>query len=189
VKRNLFLKIFFSYLVIILCGFAVLNFLIKDEIRRIMTDKIESELRTDAELIDLGAARSMSGQLQQMARISGSRVTLVDAAGRVFADSEKDAAALENHLNRPEIQEARLKGKGRSVRFSRSLGVEMLYVAVPIGSGSAIAGYVRLARPLHDVQRLIDQVYRSIFLTIVMVSVIALGIALFISYGWPGRSG
>ncbi|MEE9934664.1 MAG: hypothetical protein K4445_03000 [Deltaproteobacteria bacterium] len=188
-KRNLFLKIFFSYLVIILCGFAVLNFLIKDEIRRIMTDKIESELRTDAELIDLGAARSMSGQLQQMARISGSRVTLVDAAGRVFADSEKDAAALENHLNRPEIQEARLKGKGRSVRFSRSLGVEMLYVAVPIGSGSAIAGYVRLARPLHDVQRLIDQVYRSIFLTIVMVSVIALGIALFISYrlAWPIR--
>lgn len=188
-KRNLFLKIFSSYLIIILCGFAVLNFLIKDEIRRIMTEKIESELLTDAELIDLGSARSMSAQLRQIARISGSRVTLVDAAGRVSADSEKDAAALENHLNRPEIQEARLKGKGRSVRFSRSLGVEMLYVAVPIRSGPTITGYVRLARPLHDVQRLIDQVYRSIFLTIVMVSVVALGVALFISYklAWPIR--
>jgi len=182
VKRNLFFKIFFSYLVIICFSFLVLDFFIKDEIRNVMTGKIEGELLTYAELIDLSSAREMSDQLRQIASISDSRVTLVDARGKVFADSEKDVAQLENHFSRPEIQEARLRGKGKSIRFSQTLGVEMLYVAVPIKTKAQITGYVRLARPLHDVQVLIEKVYHSIFLTIIIVSIISLIIAIFISY-------
>jgi len=182
VKRNLFLKIFFSYLAIIFFSFLVLNIFIKDEIRKVMTDQIEGELFTHAELIDLSSARAMSDQLRQIAGISGSRVTLVDARGRVFADSEKDITRLENHFNRPEIQEARLRGKGKATRFSQSLGVDMLYVAVPIKAKAQVTGYVRLARPLHDVQNLIERVYRKILLAICIVAVISLLVALFISY-------
>lgn len=181
-KRNLFLKIFFSYLLIVFLSFLVLNLLIKDEIKNVLTAKIEAELLTYAELIDLSSATEMSEQLKQIARISGSRVTLMDAQGRVFADSEKDIAGLENHFSRPELQEARLRGKGKSIRFSQSIGVDMLYVAVPILSKSQITGYVRLARPLHDVQNVIEKVYQSIFLTIVIVAIISLIIALIISY-------
>ena len=130
-KRNLFLKILFSYLVIVCLSFFILDLLIKDEIKKVMTDKIETELFAYAELIDLSSAQIMSEQLKQIARISSSRVTLVDAQGKVFADSEKDVVQLENHFNRPELQEARLKGKGKSIRFSQSIGVDMLYVAIP----------------------------------------------------------
>jgi two-component system phosphate regulon sensor histidine kinase PhoR len=182
VKRNLFLKIFFSYLLIVFLSFLVLNLLIKDEIKNVLTSKIEAELLTYAELIDLSSATEMSEQLKQIARISGARVTLVNAQGKVFADSEKDIAGLENHFSRPELQEARLRGNGKSIRFSQSIGVDMLYVAVPILSKSQITGYVRLARPLHDVQNVIEKVYQSIFLTIVIVAIISLLIALFISY-------
>ncbi|MEE9911910.1 MAG: hypothetical protein K4571_09305 [Deltaproteobacteria bacterium] len=181
-KRNLFLKIFFSYLAIVFFSFLVLNVFIKDEIQKVLTAKIEGELLTYAELVDLSSAKEMSDQLRQIAGISGSRVTLVDAQGKVFADSEKDSAKLENHLNRPEIQEARLRDRGKSIRFSQSLGVEMLYVAVPIKIKGQISGYVRLARPLHDVKNLIEKVYQSIFLTLILVSIVSLVIALFISY-------
>ena len=58
-KRNLFYKIFFSYLVIVCLSFLVLNLLIKDEIKKVMTAKIEGELLTYAELIDLRTAREM----------------------------------------------------------------------------------------------------------------------------------
>jgi two-component system phosphate regulon sensor histidine kinase PhoR len=182
VKRNLFLKIFFSYLIIIFCSFLVLNFFIRDEIRKVMTGKIEGELLTYAELIDLSSTREMADQLRLIANISGSRVTLVDARGKVFADSEKDIAQLENHFNRPEIQEARLRGKGKSSRFSQSLGVDMLYVAVPIKSKAQVVGYVRLARPLHDVQSLVEKVYQKVLLAICIVAIISLLVALFISY-------
>ena len=181
-KRNLFLKILFSYLVIICLSFFILNLLIKDEIKKVMTGKIEAELLTYAELIDLNSAQKMSDQLKQIARISSSRVTLVDAQGKVFADSEKDIAKMENHLNRPELQEARLRGKGKSIRFSSTIGIDMLYVAVTIKEGSEIKGYVRLARPLDDVQSVIEKVYQSIFLAMIIVAVIALVIALIFSY-------
>ena len=181
-KRNLFLKIFISYLVIIFFSFLILNVFIKDEIRKVMTGKIEGELLTYAELIDLSSAQEMSSQLRQIAKISGSRVTLVDVQGKVFADSEKNINQLENHFNRPEVQEARLKGKGKSIRFSQSLGVEMLYVAVPIQTKEQITGYVRLARPLHDVQSLVEKVYQKILLAICIVAIVSLLIALYISY-------
>jgi two-component system phosphate regulon sensor histidine kinase PhoR len=182
VKRNLFLKIFFSYLLIVFLSFLVLNLLIKDEIKKVMTAKIEAELLTYAELIDLSPAKEISEQLKQIARISGARVTLVDAQGKVFADSEKDAALLENHFNRPEVQEARLRGQGKSIRFSQTIGVDTLYVAISMKSKSKIAGYVRLARPLHDVQSVIEKIYQSIFLGMMIAVVIALIIALVFSY-------
>jgi two-component system, OmpR family, phosphate regulon sensor histidine kinase PhoR len=183
VKRSLFAKIFFSYLVIIILSFFVLNIFIRDEIKEVMTGKIEKELLAYAELIDLSSAQKMSDELRHIAGISGSRVTLVDGEGRVFADSEKkDIAVLENHLNRPEIQEARLRGKGKSIRFSQTLGVEMLYVAVTIKTQNRITGYVRLARPLHDVQNVIEKLYKTIFLSILIVTIISLIIALIFSY-------
>jgi len=182
VKRNLFFKILFSYLVVVCLSFFVLDLLIKNEIKKVLTTKIEAELLAYAELIDLSSAQKMSEQLKQIARISGSRVTLVDDQGKVFADSEKDVASLENHFSRPEVQEARLRGKGKSIRFSQTIGVDTLYVAISMKSKSQITGYVRLARPLHDVQNAIEQVYQSIFLAMMIAAVIALFIALFFSY-------
>jgi two-component system phosphate regulon sensor histidine kinase PhoR len=49
-------------------------------------------------------------------------------------------------------------------------------------SKSQITGYVRLARPLHDVQNAIEKVYQSIFLAMMIAAVIALFVALFFSY-------
>ena len=181
-KRNLFYKIFFSYLVIICLSFFILNLFMQDEIKKILTRKIEAELMSYAQLIDLSSPKKISDQLEQIAKISNSRVSLIDARGKVFADSEKEITQLDNHLNRPEVQEARLRGKGKSIRFSNSIGMDMLYVAVTIKDGSETTGYVRLARPLHDVRSMIEKVYQSIFLAILIVAIISLIIALLFSY-------
>ena len=181
-KRSLFFKIFFSYLVVIAFSFIVLSTFIKNEIQQVMTGQIVEELQTYAGLIDLSKTQFGFEQVRQIARLSGSRVTLADVRGRVFADSEKDIAGLDNHLNRPEIQEARVRGKGKSVRFSQTLGVNMLYVAVTLHDKDQITGYVRLARPLHNVQNVIDQVYQTVFLTILIISIFSLIIALLVSY-------
>jgi two-component system phosphate regulon sensor histidine kinase PhoR len=182
VRRNLFLKVLFSYLIIVCLSFFILHLLIKDEIKKVMTDKIEAELLSYAELVDLNSAQKISEQFRQIARITGSRVTLVDAQGKVLADSEKDVATMEDHFNRPELQEARLRGKGKSIRFSQSIGVDMLYVAITMKSKAQITGYIRLARPLTDVQNAIEKVYQSIFLAMMIAAIIALIIALIFSY-------
>ncbi|HOC60047.1 MAG TPA: ATP-binding protein [Smithellaceae bacterium] len=181
-KRSLFFKIFFSYLVVIAFSFIVLSTFIKNEIQQVMTGQIVEELQTYAGLIDLSKTQFGLEQVRHIAYLSGSRVTLADVRGRVFADSEKDIAGLDNHLNRPEIQEARVRGKGKSVRFSQTLGVNMLYVAVTLHDKDQITGYVRLARPLHNVQNVIDQVYQTVFLTILIISIFSLILAILVSY-------
>ena len=181
-KRNLFLKIFFSYLVIISLSFLILHSLVKDKVNNIVTSRIEQELMHYAELVDLNTPLAMSGNLPRISQISRSRVTLVDAKGIVFADSEKEITGLENHLYRPEIQEARLRGKGKSVRYSSKMGVDMLYVAVVIQDGKKVNGYVRLARPLHDVQNAVEQVYQSIFLAMMIGAMLSLLVALFFAW-------
>ncbi|MBN1470490.1 MAG: hypothetical protein JW925_01820 [Syntrophaceae bacterium] len=181
-KRSLFYKIFFSYMVIISVSFLLLDIFMRDEVKKVLTSRIENELLSSAKLIDLTFSGKASGQVKQMAEISDSRITLINERGKVFADSEKDVALLENHFNRPEVQEARLRSTGKSVRYSESLGIDMLYVAVAVKDGQEIKGYIRMARPLHEVQSIIDKVYQYILLTMFIVAIIALGIALFFSY-------
>jgi two-component system phosphate regulon sensor histidine kinase PhoR len=159
-----------------------MNLFVRDEIKKVMTTQIEGQLMTYAQLVDLTSLGAISLQIQKIASISGARVTLIDPQGKVFADSEKEIAGLENHLNRPEIQESRLKGKGHAVRHSATTGVDMLYVAVTVKTGSEITGYVRLAKPLYDVQNTIEKVYNSLLQAILIVAAISLIIALLFSY-------
>ena len=180
-KRSLFFKIFGTYLAIIVVSFLVLSLFIHDEIKKVMTDQVRGQLLTYAELVDLSSASTISGQIAQIASISGARVTLIDADGKVLADSEKKIEKLENHLNRPEVQEARLKGKGDAVRYSSTTGVDMLYVAVPVKTGQTITAYVRLARPLYDVSKTIKKVYNSFILGVLVVAFLSLIIALLFS--------
>lgn len=181
-KKNLFYKIFFSYLVIISLSFLLLDLFLREEVEKNLTSQIETEMMSYAKIIDLSPREKITEQIGEMANISNCRVTLIDARGKVFADSEKDVTQMENHSNRPEVQEARLKGSGKSVRFSSSLNIDMLYVAVTIRNGEKINGYVRLARPLHDVQKVIQKMYESILGASAIAVIVSLLIALFISY-------
>ena len=181
-KKNLFYKIFFSYLVIISLSFLLLDLFLREEVEKNLTSQIETEMMSYAKIIDLSPREKITEQIGEMANISNCRVTLIDARGKVFADSEKDVTQMENHSNRPEVQEARLKGSGKSVRSSSSLNIDMLYVAVTIRNGEKINGYVRLARPLHDVQKVIQKMYESILGASAIAVIVSLLIALFISY-------
>ena len=86
-------------------------------------------------------------EADRIGQLIGGRVTFIAADGRVVGDSFEtvDAvAAMENHGQRPEVVAARASGLGRAERFSESVKMDMLYVAVPVRH-PAIA-FVRVAR-------------------------------------------
>ncbi|MCU0583194.1 MAG: hypothetical protein MUE57_05075, partial [Syntrophales bacterium] len=111
----------------------------------------------------------------------GMRVTLVDPSGRVLADSEADARSMENHQNRPEIEQARAQGQGKATRFSATLQENMLYVALPVKEKSGVSGYVRLAHPLGKVTESLDHLYQAIYWTMYIIAVPSLVLAFFFS--------
>jgi two-component system phosphate regulon sensor histidine kinase PhoR len=92
------------------------------------------------------------------------RLTLIDLDGRVFGDSYVPAdrlSRLENHRNREEVKEALAGGFGEAIRFSVSVRENMLYIAVPVGQPVPWA-VLRLAKPLHDIARVEEQIDKGI---------------------------
>jgi two-component system phosphate regulon sensor histidine kinase PhoR len=78
------------------------------------------------------------------------RVTLIAPNGTVVGDSDIGRAQLaqvENHLQRPEVQDALKNGSGSALRYSETLHTTMLYSAMSFSSG-ATTGVIRLAMPL-----------------------------------------
>lgn len=181
-KGNLFYKILGTYIVIILLAVAIVGLQVSSQIKTKLMGKIESDLTASAGMIDLTCAKSeIESKLADLTRLADARLTLIDAAGNVLADSEASASEMDNHLNRTEIQEARLKGKGTAIRYSNTLGIDTLYVAVPMVENAGITGYVRLARPLHEIKKTAGAFNILLFQSFALVGVISFIIAFIFS--------
>jgi two-component system phosphate regulon sensor histidine kinase PhoR len=88
---------------------------------------------------------------------------------------------MENHANRPEVTAA-LSGKTTSIiRYSSTLGYDMLYTAVPIHTGSEIVGCSRIAIPLTTINGHMHHVLITIIWVSFLAALAAFGLALQLS--------
>ncbi len=111
-------------------------------IRQIELQNYTKELRTALILLD------NPQDLKAIDKKIATRVTLIAPDGRVIAESRFDKSRMENHLYRPEIQQAKRQGWGSSVRYSKTLHQNFLYVARRLHDGR----FLRLAKPLQEIQ-------------------------------------
>lgn len=88
---------------------------------------------------------------REMDERSRSRVTVIDRQGVVLADSQHEAATMENHAGRPEVQAALAGRQGTAVRRSATLDVDFCYLAAPAGLKGQSGGVLRLAVPLEQI--------------------------------------
>ena len=181
-KTRLFYKIFGTYLVILALAMAVMHFFVGKQIKSGLEGQIERELLTHARIIDLGSRNEIENRIFQLAKVSQARVTLIDENGRVLADSDEDASRMGDHLDRPEIQEAKVRGTGRSTRYSDTLGEQMMYVALVVRERGGITGYIRLARPLVEVRKVTEAFNRILFNSFLLIVITSLFIAFLFSY-------
>lgn len=66
------------------------------------------------------------------------RITIVNADGQVLFDSDANKADMDNHMNRPEIQEAFKSGEGSGARQSETLSKNLFYYAVRLENGTVL---------------------------------------------------
>jgi len=143
----------YIFLIALITGSFYLYF--DHSLQKGMIEESRANLASQTQLARLLVmSESKAASPQQLAKSIGTvikaRVTLIAPDGRVIGDSDvSDAplAQLENHLQRPEVQEALRNGNGSAVRYSGTLRTSMLYSAMTYGSGTA-AGVIRLALPL-----------------------------------------
>ena len=115
-----------------------------------------------------------------LGRSSSTRITIILPDGRVVGESEEDEG-MEDHSDRPEFRDALEKGLGRSMRFSSTLGQEMMYLAVPIEEQGKVLAIVRTAIPATAIHRELKKIYHKLFLSIFVIAVVAAVISLVIA--------
>ncbi len=141
--------------------------------------RLEAECRLLAtETLRMDPAATAPAALEAYAReIGGSlglRFTIINIDGKVLADSEVDPATMENHLTRPEVQEALSQGSGSNTRKSATTGINTLYVAVPVRSVVQVTGFVRLAVPLAEVDAVVRRLQTGLSVILGAAALISL---------------
>jgi two-component system phosphate regulon sensor histidine kinase PhoR len=161
VKSRIFVKLFLAALVVIAACTVSLDLLIGRTWEGMLRHEIETSLRQKTQMFAARVADASPGSLKQMteqaAPAAGARITVIDATGRVLADSEANPDTMENHATRPEFVAA-LQGRiGSATRLSKTIGVDLLYVAVPIPGGA-----VRMAYPLSSIREANREIRRDL---------------------------
>ncbi|MCW8820569.1 MAG: hypothetical protein OQK61_09720, partial [Ignavibacteriaceae bacterium] len=131
--------------IIIFFTVAISYFYLGEQLRSLfydgMKNRLYKELQLNRMLLDERPAQWDDVRLSDLwaddvGDALGLRVTLVSLKGDVIGDSYIDADRLslvENHSNRPELQQAIAEGSGESTRYSDTVKEDMLYIAVPLG--------------------------------------------------------
>ncbi len=177
-KSRIFLKLFFAALIIIAACTVTVDLLIRHAWAGMLRDQIETSLRERALLfasrVQGTPAANLPEVVAQASRAADARITVIDSSGKVLADSGADAEKMENHATRPEFVSALHGAVGSATRLSRTVGTQLLYVAVPIPGGA-----VRMASPLSSLREANRQIVADLLKSSLLAAALALLLAFF----------
>ncbi|HWZ77236.1 MAG TPA: ATP-binding protein [Candidatus Sulfotelmatobacter sp.] len=175
-KNRIFFKLLAVFLIVIAATAAMLDVMLGNAWEGSLRTEIERNLKQKtllfAHRVEIDHTHTLADIAAQEGLAAGARATVIDASGKVLADSESDPAQMENHGKRAEFAAALAGQTGENERRSTTLGIPFLYVAAPISGGA-----VRLAYPLSDIEAVQAQVRRKLFWGSAIASLMALLIA------------
>lgn len=160
--RNFSILFFATLLVAAVSGYIVLEKIEINDHKTMLSNMIDQYIVAEKQVTNPHQL------IDEIHRRTGVRITIIGEDGKVLFESNREIAGMENHRTRPEIVEAMRKGTGASVRFSKSIGRDFLYVAKRDGKR-----FVRMAYPLANIQ----ENFFQFWLRAMLLFVIALGLA------------
>lgn len=183
-RSRLFWKLYAVYVGLIVVTVTVVGVLVTHTMQSELLGETRQALRGKAVLLGELIAPSLTaeggeGLQTQVQKLGGAqlqtRLTVIAPDGKILADSEEDPAQMENHADRPEVISAREQGLGDSIRYSRTLGVAMMYVAFQVQTNGRELGFARAALPLTKINQRLARIRATTFMGAVIA--IAAGVS------------
>ena len=183
--RSIRLRVVTLYLVLLTIALLFAGFFLQNALKGYFSQWFDKRLIGEMNLLVRITKplirKKNSKKLDQLAEEYGKkldvRITIVDNQGLVLADSREDPENMDNHLHRPEIQEALKNGLGKKTRHSATLDLDMKYVAIPITDQGNVVGIMRLALDLSKIEKM----YRGIWVVLFQAGVITFIISIILS--------
>lgn len=104
----------------------------------IFRKEIISDLKTNAHILVDSESYRDRNRISEISKKDNLRITIVNSNGIVEYDSDADIVGMDNHRERPEIEEAFEKGEGQAIRRSSTLDKNTFYYAIKLSDGSVI---------------------------------------------------
>lgn len=91
--------------------------------------------------------------------------------------AEDKVPEMMNHSDRPEIIQAMKEGEGSSVRYSSTLGLDLMYTALRLTGPEGKVLFVRLALPLSQVQQALSRTRDLVLWAVFLGVLLSIGVA------------
>jgi two-component system phosphate regulon sensor histidine kinase PhoR len=191
-RRSIFLKLFGSTFLVLVFMAALFLLASLGGIQRTYEDGLAADLEKIGRALefqvvlyldesDARTGNSLGAFFQDFGRGHKIRLTFILPDGTVVADSEEDPRVMDNHRFRPEVMSALAGTTGRSVRFSRTVRSEMLYVGLPVFRDGRIRGCLRVSAHVRDIQMMLAGFRRTVAWTTLIVTLLALLVAFLVT--------
>jgi two-component system, OmpR family, phosphate regulon sensor histidine kinase PhoR len=175
-KNRIFFKLLAVFLIVIAATAAILDVMLSNAWEASLRAEIERNLTQKtllfAHRVEIDRTHSLAEIAAQEGQAAGARATIIDASGKMLADSMVSPGDLQNYATRKEFASALAGRTGSDERLSATLGVPFFYVAAPVSGGA-----VRLAYPLSDIEAVQSRIRRRMLLGVVLAFLIALLVA------------
>ena len=193
IGSRLFLIIFISLGLGIFVSYIIAERDITDTFQKHIINELQNQASLIVEVVDevdtIGDLNEADSLADRLGSASNSRITLILSDGRVIGDSDVDTQNIndmDNHINRPEVQDAFLKGRGWSIRYSDTVKQQQMYYAI-LDNNDVSPNVIRIAVPYVNVDSAIGSLNLSIIL-IALVAFIVTSIASGIAANYAYRS-
>jgi len=155
-KRRLLWQLYPTYLLIIVISLVAAIWFASRTLKQFYLEQNASDLEAQAHLFEAQISeyltpldeKSVDRLCKKVGRIPTTRITVILPSGRVIGDSEENPLKMDNHVDRPEIIQALNSEVGISIRYSRTLQKDMMYVGIPLKENSHVIGVIRTSLPL-----------------------------------------
>jgi len=166
-KRRIFSSICLaSFVALLLTAFLIIGLLYSNSERDLRASLASNSffISRTLELYD-----DTDSYVASVGRQGNSRITIIAADGKVLYDNFAAPESMDNHLTRPEVQDAISHGVGESTRLSDTLGEKTYYYAVKLDNGNIL----RVSSTTRSVLGMVESSLIWVVLVYVLVLVIA----------------
>ena len=180
-------RIVLSYTSLIVISVAALSIYIFGFVLEFHTSSLQNRLEQQTALLGKFATQYFQGDItleelknisQDVGDIVEGRTTVIAVDGKVIVDSWEDPNVMDNHLDRPEIQDAMSNGTGKSTRYSTTVKQDLIYTAILIKHEESMRGITRIAIPKSD----LSLTYNTIIATIAFSSLLVISFSIVLGF-------
>jgi two-component system phosphate regulon sensor histidine kinase PhoR len=153
-------KLYVFYTIVLIAGVTLVGFIVQRKITSALEEHLTEHVTTLARVLaksvpDVKDTSILDAFCKDVEKAASVRLTIIREDGKVIGESNRESIGVENYLDRPEVREA-VNGKvGTAIRHSKTLRVDMLYVALPVDRKGRI---LRVGVPMAKVKRFQNQV-------------------------------